>query len=642
MNDENKTPRKDIIKNIAIIFLAAMLVLTLFSNTFMNYSLPQVSTVRASQGTISEQIRGSGTVEPAESYEIKFEQTRNVKSVLVKAGQEVKSGDVLFELEDSDSTELTEAQNTLESLRLEYDKAVLAMSKGSGYSADLLAISNAQAELSELKDDLAEAQNRPDIVGIADDAYKSAKAEVDSLTREKDELTAQLASVDTEDMLDLSPEHYERLRTAKDKVTSCEKALEDAQKAYDDAVQNASAEGDTDQELKDKQKELRSAQAALNELYNQYYGADPESDTSAIISQIAAQRSTIEEIQIELSEMAANSTHSMVLKTKVDQTEKSLKKATNNLSSAKDKLAEETRSITLELKKKIDSVDEKLRAANDILADAESDRSDAQTESQGYETVSAIETKIRDKEKEIADLKAALEIKQSDDSLETQTAQLDLNAKQKEIERQQEKVDKLRGEAFDAVVKAKMGGVVESISVTAGESVEAGRVAAVINVSDKGYTLEFPVKVEQAKKVKVGDKAEITSWYFGNDFSAVISEIRPDTNNPNTQKILVFNISGSDIATGQSISLAMGSKGQAYSTVVPNSAIREDSNGKFVLVMESKSSPLGNRYTAVRYDVEVVVKDDNNSAVNGLMGSEFVITTSTKPISAGEQIRPAE
>ncbi|MCM1525313.1 MAG: efflux RND transporter periplasmic adaptor subunit, partial [Ruminococcus sp.] len=99
MNNENKSTRKDMIKNIAIVFLAVLLVLTFFSNTFMNYSLPQVSAVYVSQGNISEQIRGSGTIEPAEKYEVKFEQSRAIKSVAVKQGQTVEAGDGLFELE---------------------------------------------------------------------------------------------------------------------------------------------------------------------------------------------------------------------------------------------------------------------------------------------------------------------------------------------------------------------------------------------------------------------------------------------------------------------------------------------------------------------------------------------------------------
>ena len=87
-----------------------------------------------------------------------------------------------------------------------------------------------------------------------------------------------------------------------------------------------------------------------------------------------------------------------------------------------------------------------------------------------------------------------------------------------------------------------MGGTVESVSVTAGSEVAAGTVAAVISVSDLGYTVSFSVKNDQAKKVKVGDKAEITSWYWGDSFSATLSEVKTDTANPQTQKTLVFNV----------------------------------------------------------------------------------------------------
>ena len=70
--------------------------------------------------------------------------------------------------------------------------------------------------------------------------------------------------------------------------------------------------------------------------------------------------------------------------------------------------------------------------------------------------------------------------------------------------------------------------------------------------------------------------------------------------------------------------------------------MREDNNGKFVLVVEAKSSPLGNRYIARRYDVEVLASDDTNSAVSGLLGSEFIITTSSSPIVSGNQVRLVE
>ena len=84
----------------------------------------------------------------------------------------------------------------------------------------------------------------------------------------------------------------------------------------------------------------------------------------------------------------------------------------------------------------------------------------------------------------------------------------------------------------------------------------------------------------------------------------------------------------------------MGQKSANYDLIVPNSAIREDNNGKFVLIVESKSSPLGNRYVATRVDVEVLASDDTQSAVRGgLYGYEFVITTSTQPVEAGKLVR---
>ena len=85
---------------------------------------------------------------------------------------------------------------------------------------------------------------------------------------------------------------------------------------------------------------------------------------------------------------------------------------------------------------------------------------------------------------------------------------------------------------------------------------------------------------------------------------------------------------------------SVGQKSSNYDYIVPNSAIREDNNGKFILIVESKSSPLRTRYIASRVDVEVLASDDNNTAISaGLYGYEYVITTSTKPVEAGKQVR---
>jgi multidrug efflux pump subunit AcrA (membrane-fusion protein) len=89
---EEKTKKREWVKNAAIIFLVILLILTFFSNTIMNWSLPEVSIKYVSSGTINAQIRGTGTVTASESYEVSIDESRVVKTVYAKVGEEVNAG----------------------------------------------------------------------------------------------------------------------------------------------------------------------------------------------------------------------------------------------------------------------------------------------------------------------------------------------------------------------------------------------------------------------------------------------------------------------------------------------------------------------------------------------------------------------
>ena len=125
---ETNVKKREWVKTVAIIFLAVMLVLTFFSNTIMNHSLPEVATANVTSGTINAKIRGQGTVSANETYDVTIKQTRKVASIKVKAGQEVAAGDVLFTLEAEESDELKQAQADLESMELNYEKSLIAAS----------------------------------------------------------------------------------------------------------------------------------------------------------------------------------------------------------------------------------------------------------------------------------------------------------------------------------------------------------------------------------------------------------------------------------------------------------------------------------------------------------------------------------
>ncbi|MCQ2421326.1 MAG: HlyD family efflux transporter periplasmic adaptor subunit, partial [Clostridia bacterium] len=214
---------------------------------------------------------------------------------------------------------------------------------------------------------------------------------------------------------------------------------------------------------------------------------------------------------------------------------------------------------------------------------------------------------------------------------------LDLQAAKEEIEKQKEKIEKLMENADEQEVTAKVGGVISAISVTAGNTVGAEMPMATINLVDRGYTIKIPVTTEQSKKVKIGDKAELLN-YWGGDVEAVLEAFANDPSNPGKGKLLVFRLTG-DVEPNQNYTLSIGQKSAKFDCLVPNAAIRNDSNGSFVLALVAKSTPLSTRYIATRVDVQIQANDDTYSAVTGLTGGDFVITTSTKPIEPGTQVR---
>ena len=76
----------------------------LFSNTIMNYSLPEVATQYVESGTITAKIRGSGVVESGNPYNVEVKESRKVSQVAVKVGDQVEKDAVLMYLEDAEST----------------------------------------------------------------------------------------------------------------------------------------------------------------------------------------------------------------------------------------------------------------------------------------------------------------------------------------------------------------------------------------------------------------------------------------------------------------------------------------------------------------------------------------------------------
>jgi multidrug resistance efflux pump len=257
--------------------------------------------------------------------------------------------------------------------------------------------------------------------------------------------------------------------------------------------------------------------------------------------------------------------------------------------------------------------------------------------------LTTLEDAVTTNEKTLQSLIIELSKTKKEDDLTNQGNSLDLKSQQLQIQQKRDAVEKLRKDSGTVTVTSENDGIVSAVNFAAGDEVMDGNSLAEITLTNSGYVVEFTVTAEQARRVKIGVEADITNGYYS-DIKARLISSKADVKDPSSQKkLLTFDVSGKDVTPGQLLALSIPCSSQNYDCVIPSSALQSDNDGKFVLILKSKSTPLGNRYYASRVNVNVLAQDDINSAVQGdLEASDYVITTAEKPIKPGDQVRMEE
>ncbi|MBQ8296729.1 MAG: HlyD family efflux transporter periplasmic adaptor subunit, partial [Ruminococcus sp.] len=254
-------------------------------------------------------------------------------------------------------------------------------------------------------------------------------------------------------------------------------------------------------------------------------------------------------------------------------------------------------------------------------------------------SIDALSDDVEAKQRILEDLVIALEKTKKENGVSEKIANLDLEAKKAEIEKQKAKVEKLKKNCETTEIKSKYSGVVTAINIKPGEMTVPDTPLAVIDISAEGYKVRVSVDGEKANQVKEGVSAEVVN-NWGGDVTAVLCDIKNDTVSGSDNRILEFDVTG-NVDSGTYLDLSIPLSSGEYQVIVPKSAVYEDKNGKFVLIVKSKSSPLGNRYFAERISVDVIVSDETSCAVSAgeLNAGDYVITAASKPVSPGDQVR---
>lgn len=678
MDEKTASKRRDWVKNAAIIFLAVMLVLTFFSNTIMNYSLPEVATQYVQRGTITAKVRGTGTVEATDPYNVMVKESRVISSVAVKQGDTVEKDQVIYYLEDAESDELKKAEDELEDLELAYMKGLFGgtispeiINKVASGRTDTFA--TYQAKVTDMVNRLEAAKARVDECQKNVDALtlQSTKDTNNATVNTKpDELNRDQATTD----LASAQERFERdkaetIAELNAQISELTSQISDLEKLIAGAETNAGSSsgtgtgnppaGTTTSTYDDQKK------AAVEKLYNKVTeiktaavngnitGADAVTveKKSSITEYLDGLKKSFSSLQTVISSAGKDADYQtlyadynaiLVQISSIDANSSNL----NNYSDNKTVLANK--------KAKLASLQKKLAEVQAITASSDGGVQDAQNRlNQANKNISEITAANSQAsvawQNRLADANAALKaaqavydlLKQEQTELAADiNAELDLSKASKDIQEKKDEIAKLKEKSEGSAIVAPVAGTISNLAYVAGETTKPEEAAAVIQVDGKGYTVSFSVTNEQSKKVQVGDVGELQNAWYYDDAMVTLAAIKPDPESNGQKKLLVFNVTGSSIQAGQSLNISVGQRSAEYELTVPNSAIREDKNGKFILIVESKSGPISNRYIATRVDVEVLASDDNNTAISaGLYGYEYVITTSTKPVEAGKQVR---
>ncbi len=574
-DEEIRDPRKrrEIIKTILIIFLAALLVLTFCSNTIMNKSLAEITTERSTSGKLTERLAVSGTVMSSQSYEVKTDSNLVIDTVMVKAGKEVKKDDVLFTVSTEENPDVQAAEKDLEDLQLEYQKEI--SKAGKDYYEENKAISDARTALNAAIAKRDAAARNQGAVAADKETLKNLKAELARNTKLQDKIQATITAIDSDSPAQAAPEYSTDLINLQSAAANAEKEYNSALTLYT-AMLSGGRGGDMDEpvaavpgavtpEALEAAKADSDAKKAAYDQAKEAYDNYRRDFRAQLIGQLTACESTIETLNSQISGFEENG-------------------------------------------------------------------------SGEGESLEMLNENVQSCQKTLDEAIASLNKAKSEDSNQSKLDALDLSAKQKAIERAQQKLDKLREKNTITEIRSKYSGIVNSVNIKPGETAVPDSPLAVIDLSEDGYTLEIPVDGEKTKKLKKGAEAEVTN-NWGKDITAVLSDIKNDKTPGSKSRTLVFTVTG-EVTSGTLLELSLPSGSGSYDCIVPKSALNHDRDGDFVLTVVSKSSPLGNRYYAERKPVDILAQDDTSAAVSGdVTSGEYVITAASKYVEPRDQVR---
>ena len=657
--------RKWVIK-VGIGFLIVMGLLTFFSNTIMNYSLPQVTVAYSSGGSMTSVIKGTGTIVAVNQSKVTAKGARKIDQVNFGVNEEVLEGDVLATLlpvTEEEQADLKAAQDALKTL-LNQKITEDLQAPVYDYTAQERAITDAQELLNKAV--LA-------LTTSSDAELKTAKAELKTLVDAKTTEDLQAPVYDytklqraIDDALTALNKTYTTLNQANSKaaaILTAQAAVNTAQANVDTANSDLGVSEASKADLEIK------VGTAQNEYNNTPDAAklvilnDFKAKLQAVNNQIAGQKANLVSLNTALDTANTNLTTANALPSPADAST-AVMNAQESYNDAVKALADQ---------KKADAVAQQISGMS--AADKAQALTDAQKKVDDLTALSAFKTSltalgtpdaviaaakpvpaladqvaaVESAKRSYDDAEKALTAQMKADSITQQVAALTEADKKKAIDEAQKKVDDLTAFTELTSIVAPKAGRISAVNITSGVETVKGDIMVTIDVIGDGFTVPITFTTLQISQMNIGMGARLDN-YGGSEEDATLVSIKPDATDPRNKKIGTFKLNDPDnqywFTSGSSITLSLNNRSKDYQCIVPLSAIHEESGETFLYSIKEKSSPLGTRYIAVKVPVTILAKDDTNAAIDpsalGEYGSRVITESNDKSFKSGDQVRLAE
>ncbi|UQZ82984.1 Putative efflux system component YknX [Paenibacillus konkukensis] len=200
-----------------------------------------------------------------------------------------------------------------------------------------------------------------------------------------------------------------------------------------------------------------------------------------------------------------------------------------------------------------------------------------------------------------------------------------------------------------------VAGTVIEVNAAKGAPVPSGKAAVRIADAAKGQRLKATIPDTKAPYVQLGDETELIFAALGNArVKAAVTDIR-DLYEASSQtsasgssapskregKEITFSLNDSRLKGGETGEFGIIKKTDAFRSLLPSDAVREDDKGKYVLVMKEKKGPLGSEYVLQRASVQAGDADDWKTSIeNGVTPLDKVVVSSSKPVAEGDRVMP--